>query len=185
MSTPADGTRPEGHVLVVGRVGRPHGVRGDVAVEVRTDEPDRRFDVGAVLFGDRPDPAALTVAAARWHSGRLLVRFEGVDDRTSAEELRGLMLQVEVDPGERPDDPDAYYDHQLIGLAVVDVTGRPLGEVTQVVHGAQDLLLVTLASGPEALVPFVAAIVPEVDLDAGRVVVDPPAGLLDLAGGRP
>lgn len=185
MSTAADG-RPadesEGHVLVVGRVGRPHGVRGDVSVEVRTDEPDRRFDMGAVLRTDRRDPATVTVASARWHSGRLLLHFEGFDDRTSAERLRGALLQVAVHPDERPADPDAFYDHQLVGLTVVSTTGEPLGEIAQVTHGAQDLLVVRRPSASDALVPFVAALVPTVDLEAGRVVVDLPAGLLDLGG---
>jgi 16S rRNA processing protein RimM len=183
MTTPVDGGRPDVHVLVVGRIGRPHGVGGDVFVEVRTDDPERRLDVGAVLATDRRDLASLTVTAARWHSGRLLLHFEGFDDRTAVERLRGVSLLVEVDPDEQPEDPEEFYDHQLVGLAVVGVGGESVGEVTQVVHGAQDVLVVRLPSGVEALVPFVAAIVPVVDLEAGRVVVDLPLGLLELGGG--
>jgi 16S rRNA processing protein RimM len=177
--TTSSGNRP---VVVVGRVGRPHGVRGQVSVEVRTDQPDRRFADGAVLRTDRPDPDSMTVASTRWHSGRLLVHFEGVDTRTAAEALRGLLLQVELDPSEQPDDPDEYYDHQLVGMLAINPLGGELGAVTQVVHGAQDLLVIGLSSGGEALVPFVRALVPEVDLVAGRVVVDAPEGLLELGG---
>jgi 16S rRNA processing protein RimM len=178
-------------LLVVARVGRAHGVKGEVAVEVRTDEPETRLAVGAVLVTDPPIRGPLTVRSAREHSGRLLVRFAGVDDRTEAEALRGTLLQVDVDPARTPVEDDAWYDHQLVGLAVVDLTGAPVGEVRAVLHlPAQDLLAVVRPDGSEVLVPFVAEIVPDVDLAAGRVVVDPPPGLLDeseavIAGDAP
>jgi 16S rRNA processing protein RimM len=176
--------------VVVGKVGRPHGVRGDVSVEVRTDEPEQRFAAGAVLLtqgvGSRigasksSGAATITVAGHRWHSGRLLLHIEGVDDRESAEALRGTLLSVEVDPAELPSDPDEFYDHQLIGLTVVDGAGVRLGEVSAVTHGAQDLLVVRREGQADLMVPFVRELVPEVDLDAGRVVTDLPDGLLDL-----
>ncbi|HEX5017204.1 MAG TPA: ribosome maturation factor RimM [Actinomycetes bacterium] len=168
--------------VVVGRIGRPHGVRGDVTVEVRTDEPDRRFDDGVVLHSDRSGVPTLTVESHRWHSGRLLVHLRGIDDRTAAEALRGALLSVSVDPDELPEDPEEYYDHQLVGLTAVDPSGAAIGEVIHVVHGGQDHLVVRLPSGREAAVPFVEALVPDVDLAAGRVVIDAPEGLLDLAG---
>jgi 16S rRNA processing protein RimM len=174
--------------VVVGRIGKAHGIKGEVSVEPRTDEPDRRFAVGAVLATEAPRggaphgpgrPAALTIRALRWHQSRLLVTFEGVDDRTAAETLRGLSLAVRVDPGETPDDPEEFYDHQLVGLAVSTTDGEPVGAVADVVHGTgQDLLAVRTPDGRELLVPFVAALVPVVDLAAGRVEVADRPGLL-------
>jgi 16S rRNA processing protein RimM len=166
--------------LVVGRVGRPHGVRGDVMVEVRTDDPESRYAPGSVLLTDPEVAGPLTVEAARWHSGRLLVAFAGCHDRSAAERLRGVMLLVEVPDDERPEDPEEFYDHQLAGLAVLTVGGQPVGEVTEVLHlPAQDVLAVRRSDGGEVLVPFVSEIVPEVDLEAGRVLIDPPGGLID------
>jgi len=181
--------------VVVGKIGRPHGVRGDVSVEVRTDEPERRFAAGAVLLTQTPGSrvveagesgaATITVAGHRWHSGRLLVHFEGVDDREGAESLRGTLLSVEVDPAELPSDPDEFYDHQLIGLTVVDQAGARLGEVCAVTHGAQDVLVVRRDGDDDLMVPFVRELVPEVDLNSGRVVTDLPDGLLDLTAADP
>jgi 16S rRNA processing protein RimM len=167
--------------VVVGRIGRAHGLGGDLTVEVRTDEPERRLAAGARLMTDPQQRGPLTVAAHRVHSGRLLLHFAGVDDRSSAEALRGTLLLVEVDPGERPEDDDEWYDFQLVGLAAVRPDGAALGELTEVLHlPAQDLLALRTPEGREVLVPFVAAIVLEVDIDGGRVVIDPPPGLIDL-----
>jgi 16S rRNA processing protein RimM len=168
--------------LVVGRVGRPHGIRGDVTVEVRTDDPETRYAPGSVLLTDPEAAGPLTVEAARWHSGRLLVAFAGSHDRSAAERLRGVMLLVDVPDDEQPVDPEEFYDHQLVGLAVVTVDGQPVGEVTEVLHlPAQDVFAVQRGDGREVLVPFVAEIVPEVDLDGRRVLIDPPPGLIDEA----
>jgi 16S rRNA processing protein RimM len=177
--------------VVVGRVGKPHGIRGEVTVELRTDEPDRRFAAGAVVHTRAPQggepqgpgrPTALTVRGTRWHQSRLLVSFEEVRDRTEAEAVRGLLLAVDVDPAESPADPEEFYDHQLVGLDVVTAEGAQVGEVTEVLHGpGQDLLSVRAADGREILVPFVAQLVPEVDLEAGRVVVVDRPGLLSPA----
>lgn len=170
--------------LVVGRIGRPHGLRGEVSVEPRTDEPERRFAVGATLGARRNRPGergddTLTVRGHRWHSGRLLLTFDEISDRDAAEEARGTLLVVPVDPDERPDDPEEFYDHQLVGLAVVAPDGAPVGRLKEVVHGtAQDLLVVDV-DGREVLVPFVSALVPEVDLAGGRIVVDDRPGLLE------
>ncbi len=164
--------------VVVGRIGRAHGIRGEVSVEPRTDEPERRFAPGSsVLAGSR----TLTIVTARHHSGRLLVRFQGVDDRTAAEGLRGTRLEVEIDPDVLPEDPDEFYDHQLEGLEVRR-DGEAVGTVAEVVHlPAQDLLLVRI-DDREVYVPFVTEIVPVVDVRGGFVeVVDVP-GLLDPEG---
>jgi len=166
--------------VVVGRVGRPHGVHGDVNVESRTDEPDRRFAPGTVLTTDHAAHPQLTVAGYRWHSGRLLLRFTEVSDRTAVEALRGVLLSTDVDPEEIPADPDEFYDHQLVGLTVVDQSGTTLGRISEVVHGAQDLLVVARVDGRHVMVPFVGALVPAVDVAGGRLVVDLPDGLLDL-----
>jgi 16S rRNA processing protein RimM len=171
--------------VVVARIGRPHGIRGEVSLELRTDEPERRFAAGAVLTvqaprGATPGPTSLTVARSRWHQERLLVSFDEVPDRTAAEGLRNSLLAVEVTPEERPEDPEEYYDHQLVGLAVHPVGGDRVGEVAEVLHsGAQDVLVVRRDDGREAMVPFVAALVPEVDLAAGRLGVADRPGLLD------
>jgi 16S rRNA processing protein RimM len=179
--------------VVVGRIGRPHGIRGDVVIGVRTDEPDLRFAVGATLDARStsddagPENGAggkrLTVASVRWHSGQLLVAFAGITDRTAAAELTGSWLSV--DSSQLPDtgDPDEFRDYELIGLSVRTCAGDPVGVVTDVLHYGQDLLVVRRQDEPggEALVPFVKAIVPEVDLRAGVVVIDPPPGLLDHA----
>jgi 16S rRNA processing protein RimM len=169
--------------VVIGRIGKPHGLRGEVTVEVRTDEPDRRFVVGGAVRAERPSGAhapwtELTVAATRWHQSVLLVRFEELPDRTTAEAARGLVLHADVPSDESPEDPEEFYDHQLVGLAAEDLDGRPLGEVTAVLHGAQDLLQVRALDGRDALVPFVAALVPEVDVPAGRVVIADRPGLV-------
>ncbi len=175
--------------VVVGRVGRAHGIRGEVSVDVRTDDPETRFAPGSVLLpagaaGSPSSLAPLVVEAARWHSGRMLVRFVGLADRSAAEALRGLVLEVDIDPAEIADDPEEFYDHQLVGLRVrrTDVEGSPadVGAVTEVVHlPGHDLLAVLADDGRELLVPFVTEIVPEVDVDGGFVLVAPPPGLLD------
>jgi 16S rRNA processing protein RimM len=191
--------------LVVGRITRPHGVRGEVSVEVHTDEPERRFTVGSVLATDPAEAGPLTVASVRWHTGRLLVGFAGISDRDQADGLRGIWLTLDSAQAGSSDDPDEFHDHELIGLAVVTVSGEPVGRVTDVRHFGQDLLVIEADQparpatpppvrgvpggrprGPAPLlVPFVAAIVPEVDVAAGRLVIDPPPGLLELGAAEP
>ncbi|PZF84123.1 ribosome maturation factor RimM [Jiangella anatolica] len=167
-------------IVTVGRIGRAHGVRGEVSVEVRTDTPDERFAAGTVLVTDPARRGPLTVRDVRWHSGRLLVAFEGVADRTVAEGLRGTLLLAEIGDDETTGDPDEFFDHQLVGLTVVGVDGAELGVVREVIHApGQDLLTVGRTGGGEALVPFVSEIVPEVDVAGSRLVVDPPPGLFE------
>lgn len=161
--------------LTVGKVGRAHGLRGDVFVEVRTDEPERRFAPGVRFQTPR---GSLVVAAARWHGARLVVTFLESSDRDAAERLRGVELRVDVPAEERPEDPDEFYDHQVRGLAAVTTDGVPVGVVTDVLHlPAQDVLVVDV-EGREVLVPFVAEIVPVVDVEAGRIEVRELPGLL-------
>jgi 16S rRNA processing protein RimM len=167
--------------IAVGQIARAHGIKGEVTVAVRTDDPDVRFVPGTTLATEPPDRGPLTVAAIRWHSGRLLVTFEGVRDRNGAEDLRGTVLVLDSAEIPAPDDPDEFYDHQLIGLAVVTAAGDAVGEVTDVLHHGQDLLVVRRkpAVGTDTLIPFVGAIVTDVDVAGGRLVIDPPPGLLD------
>src|SRR5262249_40117969 len=168
---------------------RPHGIRGEVAVEVRTDDPDERFAAGSVLGTDPPAAGPLTVVSTRWHSGRLLVSFAGIADRNQAEPLRGIWLTLDATQITPPEDPDEFHDHQLVGLTVVTTAGEQVGVVTDVRHHGQDLLVIEPAVGSdrrgEVLVPFVAAIAVDVDVAGGRLVIDPPAGLLDLASAGP
>jgi 16S rRNA processing protein RimM len=165
--------------VIVGRIGRPHGVRGELAVEPRTDEPVRRFAPGARLRTDSPATEPLTVRAARRAGERLLVCFAEVVDRGAAEALRGRVLFADVDADERPAEPEEFYDHQLVGLQAFTAERR-VGVVTDIAHlPAQDVLSVRRDDGAERLVPFVTDLVPEVDLAAGRLVINDRPGLLD------
>jgi 16S rRNA processing protein RimM len=171
--------------VVVGRIGRPHGVRGLATVEVRTDDPDVRFAPGAVLLTDPPGRGPLTVVDRRWHSGTLLLQLADAAGnvyatREAVDELRNTLCLVPVEDLPEIEDPDSYYDHQLVGLAVRLPDGTVVGEVAAVHHEAQDLLVVRRSDAADALIPFVAAIVPTVDLEGGFLVVDPPEGLLEL-----
>jgi 16S rRNA processing protein RimM len=171
--------------VVVGRLGRPHGVRGLATVEVRTDDPDLRFAPGAVLITDPPERGPLTVVDKRWHSGTLLLQLAGPSGevygtREAVDELRNTLFLVPVADLPEIEDPDSYYDHQLVGLTARLPDDSVVGEVTAVRHEAQDLLVVRRSDGGEVLVPFVSAIVPTVDLAGGFLVVDPPEGLLEL-----
>ncbi|MGC5027636.1 MULTISPECIES: ribosome maturation factor RimM [unclassified Tsukamurella] len=169
--------------LVIGRVAKSHGIRGEIVVDVRTDSPELRFADGAVLTGRRPretNTQTYTVAASRNHSGRLLVRLQGVNDRTAADELRGTLFLIDSADVEPSDDPDEFYDHELEGLAVRTVGGEDVGTIAEVLHApGGELLSVKAPDGREILIPFVTAIVPDIDLAGGVVTVDPPEGLLD------
>jgi len=187
-------------LLVVGHIGKPHGVRGEVLVTVRTDEPEERFVAGSVFTTEVPrdrrvstGPAAvspgfeykvppeLTLESLRWHQGRAIAQFEGVHDRNVAEALRGVLLQVDSSTVAPTGDPDEFHDHELAGLSVVSVDGTELGTVDRIDHApASDLIMMRKTGGGTALIPFVTAMVPAVDVAGGRVVVDLPEGLLDL-----
>jgi 16S rRNA processing protein RimM len=172
-----------GGEVLVGLVAKVHGLRGELAVDVRTDSPEERFAPGSVLVSrrtGRPD-GTLTVESARPHSGRLLVRFVEVPDRTAAEEMRGARLLIGVGSLVPAEDPEEFHAHQLEGLRAELADGEPLGTVREIVHGpGGDLLVVAREGRADLLVPFVREIVPTVDLEGGRVVLTPPEGLLDL-----
>ena len=163
-------------LVVIGRIGRAHGIRGELNVEIRTDEPERRFAPGSsIICAGR----TLTVESSRHHSGRLIVAFREIPDRTAAEQVHGSILEAEVDETERPDDPEEFYDHQLVGLQVRAADDSDVGTVTSVVHLPEQDTLVVEADGREVLVPFVTAIVPTVDVTEGYVRLSDVPGLLD------
>lgn len=162
--------------VVVGVIGKPHGIRGEVTIVLRTDEPDRRFAPQQQLRGEHG--GTFSVANHRWHQGRLLVTFTELTDRNAAEAARGTVLVADVPSSEVPAEDGEYYDRQLVGLAAVDRAGTALGTVVTVVHlPAQDLLEIDTGAG-KRLVPFVEALVPTVDLDGGQVVLSDVPGLL-------
>lgn len=165
--------------VIVARVGKPHGVRGEITVEPRTDEPDRRFAVGALLrLGSTG--RQLTVEGMRWHQGRPLVRLSGVTDRDGAEAIRGELLLTDVPQDEPAGDDADYWDRDLVGLEVRDHSGVAVGQVLAVQHlPSQDLLEVRTARG-RAFVPFVSALVPLVDVPSGYLQLADVGGLLDL-----
>ncbi|HWS58377.1 MAG TPA: ribosome maturation factor RimM [Actinotalea sp.] len=166
--------------LAVATIGRAHGLRGDVALDVRTDIPQERFAVGAVLATEPAAAGPLTVARVREQSGRWVVGFAEVPDRTAAEALRGVRLVV---PVEDSTEEDAWYPHELAGLRVERLDGSLVGEVVGLEHlPAQDVLVVRETGGQRTLVPFVRAIVPVVDVPGGRVVLDAPLGLFVADG---
>jgi 16S rRNA processing protein RimM len=163
--------------LTVARIGRAHGLRGEVAIDVRTDDPERRLADGQVLATDPPQAGPLTVAATRSQHGKWYARFVEVPDRTAAEALQGTELVVDADDDA---EEDAWYPHELTGLRAEHVDGRLLGTITGLEHlPAHDVLVLEeVGTRDRTLVPFVHAIVPVVDVAAGRVVLDPPGGLL-------
>ena len=134
-----------------------------------------------MLETDPDEAGPLTVVSARPHSGRLLVRFESVGTRDGAERLRGVLLVADSSSSSPLEDPEEFWDHDLIGLAARDTGGKTLGAVQDVLHasGAQ-LLVIRRPDGRELLVPFAVALVPEIRVAEGFLVVDPPAGLLEL-----
>lgn len=160
----------------MGRIGRPHGVRGEVTVIADTDDPSC-FAPGSVLLVEKPFIRDLIVAASRpFRTGGLIVTFEGVSTRDGAEQLRGTTVSIPAEE-RRALQPDEFWPEQLVGLVAVDGRGEALGEVTGVELGSQDRLVVTTPTGAEVLVPFVADLVG--DPEGGRIRIDPPAGLFE------
>jgi 16S rRNA processing protein RimM len=203
----APGTSPSGRApggpaagktqLRVGRLVKAHVLKGALKLELYTDDPEGRFAPGATFTLQVPESSPwhgkpLTVREFRWMNSHPVAFFEGVEDRSQAEELVRAILWIDQDTAEAPDEDDAWYDHQLVGLDVIR-DGAVIGRVARVEHmPAQDLLIVRMDAEREVLVPFVKAIVPEVDIAAGRVTVTPPAGLFedipeetDAAGSAP
>ncbi|WP_335985991.1 ribosome maturation factor RimM [Glycomyces sp. MUSA5-2] len=162
--------------VVVGRIVRPHGLRGELVVEVRTDDPEARFQPG-VEYATKNGP--LKAVSVRWHQGRPMVGFEGVPGRTEAELLRGVLLSVDVDEDDLAE--DEFRDDDLEGLKVVEADGTEVGTVARIEHGAGHETLVVKRQGTHpARIPFVAEMVTEIDFEAEVIIVDLPPGLLEL-----
>jgi len=174
VTAPTGAAEPEQNLLVVGRLGRPHGLKGELTVAVRTDDAERRFTTGA-WFLTEPDVGALVLAAARKHTDRWVLRFEDVLTREDAEDLRDVTLLVDAAVDE-PEE-DAWLIGDLVGLVAQNPDGTRLGTVVALESGAAQDLLVVDTGRDRVLVPFVTALVPVVDVAAGHVVVDPPGGL--------
>ena len=180
------GAQPAKTQLRVGRLVKAHGLKGAFKIELYTDDPDGRFTPGSTFTLQVPESSPwhgreLTVREFRWMNSHPVAFFEGVDDRNAAEELVKAILWIDQDAEAAPAEDDAWYDHQLVGLDVVR-DGDVVGKVVRVDHfPAQDLLGVQLTQDGdrEVLVPFVKAIVPEVDMAAGRLIVTPPPGLFE------
>lgn len=168
--------------VAVGRVVKVHGIRGELAVESHTDVPEQRFVVGAVLTArvSGGEPRRVTIVAARPHGSRFLLRFSELADRDAAETLRGALLLADTDDLTAIEDPDEFYDFQLEGLRAELLDGTSVGTVSDVVHAPAGELLAIERDQGTTLVPFVRQIVVEVNVDARRVVLDPPEGLLDV-----
>lgn len=166
--------------LQVARIGKPHGIRGEVTVQVLTDAPEDRFVPGTELTVEPASKGPLTVISARWNKDILLLGFEEIVDRNGAETLRGAQLFVDTEELAEEDDDEGWYEHELVGLKAkvgADVVGTVSGLRTLTV---QDLLVVEDTKGREVLVPFVEEIVPEVNVADGYVLLTPPPGLFEL-----
>lgn len=170
-------------MVAVGRVGKAHGIRGEAFVEPWTDAIEERFAPGARLATEPPERGPLQVAEVRDHSGKLVIRFAGIESRNAVESIRGTVLVVAAAARPPLDDPDEFYDTDLIGLTVRTIDGVELGPVADVLHSASgSLLAITRVAEPERelLIPFLKAFVPTVDVSAREILVDPPDGLLEL-----
>ena len=167
--------------FVAARIGKPHGLRGEVTVQVHTDDPQGRFVVGETFTTEPAERGPLVLRSVRVHQGTYLLAFDGHPDRTAAEALRGTRLLVTDDGTAEADADEGWREEDLLDFAVVLPDGSPLGTVSALhVREVQDLLEVLTADGREVLVPFVDELVPEIDEEERRVVVDPPPGLLEL-----
>ena len=179
----ASTARPDRSQLRVGRLTKAHGLKGAIKIEMYTDDPARRFTPGAVFTLQVPTSSPwhgknLELIELKWYNSHPVAFFKDVPDRSVAESLIKAILWVDHDEAEVPDEEDAWFDHQLVGLKVIR-DGAEVGTVSQIDHfPAQDLLTVATASG-DVLVPFVKAIVTAVDVKAGTLTVDPPLGLFE------
>ncbi|WP_258802473.1 ribosome maturation factor RimM [Pseudarthrobacter sp. NS4] len=165
--------------LQVARIGKPHGIRGEVTVQVLTDAPEDRFVPGTEFVVEPAAAGPLTVSSARWNKDILLLGFEEIETRNEAETLRGVKLFIETEELDEDDD-EGWYEHELVGLEA-RVGGTVVGKVTALTTmPVQDLLMVTTPDGEEILVPFVEQIVPEVNVEQGYILLTPPDGLFEL-----
>ena len=165
--------------LQVARIGKPHGIRGEVTVQVLTDAPEDRFVPGTEFVVEPASAGPLTVISARWNKDILLLGFEEIETRNEAEALRGAKLFIETEELDEDDD-EGWYEHELVGLEA-RVGSQVVGKVAALnTMPVQDLLVVTTPDGEEVLIPFVEQIVPEVNIEEGFILLTPPDGLFEL-----
>jgi 16S rRNA processing protein RimM len=165
--------------LQVARIGKPHGIRGEVTVQVLTDAPGDRFVPGTEFVVEPASAGPLTVSSARWNKDILLLGFDEIATRNEAETLRGAKLFIETEELDEDDD-EGWYEHELVGLEA-RVGSQVVGKVAALnTMPVQDLLVVTTPAGEEVLIPFVEQIVPEVNIGEGFVLLTPPDGLFEL-----
>ncbi|CAM2740857.1 ribosome maturation factor RimM [Actinomyces slackii] len=165
-------------LLTVAVIGPAHALKGEVRLEIRTDDPEGRLAPGTVLPTEPASAGPLTVQRLRHDGTRWFASFQEAGDRTAAEALRGVALLVETDAEEPQEDEDAWYRHQLVGMRARDVAGAELGEVIDLEPGiAQDRLVVLTGGGQRVAVPFVEQLVPDIDPESSTVTIDPPGGL--------
>jgi 16S rRNA processing protein RimM len=170
--------------LRVGRLVKAHGLKGALKLELYTDSPDQRFRAGQELELQVPETSewfgkTVKVAELRFYNQSPVLFLEGIQDRSQAETLVKAILLIETDLEQLPEDPEAWYDHQLVGLTAL-VGEEVVGNVIRVDHlPAQDLLAIETSNG-EVLVPFVKQIVPSVDIQKRQIVLTPPAGLFEI-----
>ncbi len=175
--------------LRVGRLTKAHGLKGAIKIELFTDAPERRFTPGSVFSLQVPTSSpwhgkTIELLELKWYNSHPVAFFTGISDRSEAETLIKAILWIDHDMDEASDEEDAWFDHQLVGLAVIR-DGVRVGTLTHVEHfPAQDLLTVTTSSG-DVLVPFVKAIVASVDIEAGTMTVTPPLGLFEELPDQP
>lgn len=166
--------------LQVARIGKPHGIRGEVTVQVLTDAPGERFVPGTEFVVEPASAGPLTVISARWNKDILLLGFEEIVDRNAAETIRGAKLFIETEDIDDEDDDEGWYEHELVGLEA-RIGSQVVGKVSALnTMPVQDLLVVEDANGKEILIPFVDEIVPEVNIEEGYILLTPPAGLFEI-----
>ena len=171
-------------MVLVGRIARPHGLRGQVAVNPATDFIEARFRPGATVWTrSEGHETPLTIASARVQNGRPVIGFEGLSRIEDVEWLPGLELRV-PEEALQPLETGRYYEHQLIGCAVETVQGAPVGPVVRVDGGVGGSRLVIAGRRGEILIPLAVGICVEIDVVARSIRIDPPDGLLDLNDGN-
>ncbi|WP_311213397.1 MULTISPECIES: ribosome maturation factor RimM [unclassified Arthrobacter] len=171
--------------LQVARIGKPHGIRGEVTVQVLTDAPSERFVAGTEFIVEPAAAGPLTIRSARWNKDILLLGFDEIADRNEAEVIRGAKLFIETEELDDEDDDEGWYEHELVGLEA-RVGSQVVGKVAALnTMPVQDLLMVKTDDGKEILVPFVEEIVPEVNVEDGYILITPPAGLFEVNDDSP
>ena len=175
----SDGTThsTEPHFMAIGRIIRPHGLRGEVTVEVLTDFPERFDSIKEIYLGDELQAQRREVTATRWHKDRVLLSLEGCENRTCAEGLRGLLVQIPIEEA-RPLAEDEYYSHQLVGLDVVTVEGEDLGRLSEIIFTNANDVYVVIGPRGQVLLPAIADVIEDVDLEAGQMTVRLMEGLV-------